>query len=278
MNRKTLLLSLGLFVATSVCAQTMKIYKGDVLVKEYSAEEADAVIFCEEEVPHNFVEIGGVKWATMNIGATSVAGSPAECYGDYYAWGETKPRYTSLTITAQNNATVGSWTEEHPEGYSTNDYPDYTEDTLDAEHDAATKNWGSSWRMPTKAEFQALVTACTGSTGIQHTETIETSTPEGGIYWLTSSQNYLPEYQGVPGMLFIDKEDTTKRVFFPGAGYFYGDKLAIAGVTGFYWASEIDPDGGRWGAYYMCFDPQSVSPENSYLRCHGYTVRPVKNE
>ena len=55
---------------------------------------------------HAFVEIGGLKWATMNVGATTVAGSYETCYGDYFAWGETEPRYISITRKAANDATI----------------------------------------------------------------------------------------------------------------------------------------------------------------------------
>ena len=34
---------------------------------------------------HEYVEIGGLKWATMNIGATQ----PSD-YGLYFAWGDTQ--------------------------------------------------------------------------------------------------------------------------------------------------------------------------------------------
>jgi uncharacterized protein YjdB len=53
---------------------------------------------------HAFVKIGGLKWATMNVGATTVAGSYATCYGDYYAWGETQPRYMTITRSGTGSA------------------------------------------------------------------------------------------------------------------------------------------------------------------------------
>ena len=42
---------------------------------------------------HPWVEIGGIKWSTMNVGATTEAGEYAGCAGDYYAWGATEPWY-----------------------------------------------------------------------------------------------------------------------------------------------------------------------------------------
>lgn len=53
---------------------------------------------------HEWVDLGlpsGTKWATCNVGA-----SVPEQYGNYYAWGETKPKdeYTqSNSVTFEQN-------------------------------------------------------------------------------------------------------------------------------------------------------------------------------
>ena len=87
---------------------------------------------------HEYVDLGlpsGLKWATCNVGATK----PEE-YGDYYAWGEIKPkqRYDDDNYTYKSN----------PE-------------TLPLSADAANVNWGGKWRMPTKAEQDELRKHCT---------------------------------------------------------------------------------------------------------------------
>ena len=87
---------------------------------------------------HEFVDLGlpsGLKWATCNVGAIK----PEE-YGDYYAWGEIKPkqRYDDDNYTYKSN----------PE-------------TLPLSADAANVNWGGKWRMPTKAEQDELRKHCT---------------------------------------------------------------------------------------------------------------------
>lgn len=73
----------------------------------------------------------GIKWATCNVGATA----PEE-YGDYFAWGETKPKgvYTSETYTFRA-----------------------TSEVLPLSNDAAYVNWGGGWRMPTQTEFLELI-------------------------------------------------------------------------------------------------------------------------
>lgn len=176
-----------------------------------------------EEFDVEYVEIGGIKWATMNLGASSIAGSPATCFGDYFAWGETDPRYTGIMTYYKSNyayATFQGWRSEHSEGYSSKDVPSYTDSFLDAEHDAATDTWGDKWRTPTKEDFEALALACGGSINNYDIDknVLNTSNPTGGIYWLEIDQQYLPEYTGVCGTLFVDQTDTNNRIFFPNAG------------------------------------------------------------
>ena len=87
---------------------------------------------------HEYVDLGlpsGLKWATCNVGATN----PEE-YGDYFAWGEIKPKQRYV----DDNYTYNSNTR-----------------TLPLSADAANVNWGGKWRMPTKAEYDELRNHCT---------------------------------------------------------------------------------------------------------------------
>ena len=226
---------------------------------------------------HGWVKIGGVTWATMNVGATTVAGSPSTCYGDYYAWGETEPRYTGITINGANSVTFEGWKSNHSSGYSSDDFPTYTGSTLDAEHDAATQNWGAGWRTPTTAEFKALAKACTGTDSYQTVpSSLTTSNPEGGIYWLASGQDYLPEYKGVAGVLFVDRSDTSLRVFLPAAGYCSSTTYYKGGTDGDYWSSSIFSSNASY-ACPMWTNSSSVRPSFFNERKFGFTVRPVKD-
>ena len=85
---------------------------------------------------HEYVDLGlSVKWATCNVGA-----SKPEEYGDYFAWGETKPKSE----------------------YSDWNYSYYTDPTiLPLSADAARANWGGSWRMPTGEEIEEVLRYCT---------------------------------------------------------------------------------------------------------------------
>ncbi len=98
---------------------------------------------------HDYVDLGlSVKWATCNVGASSISD-----YGDYFAWGETEPKedYSWKTYMWCN----GSSETINKYGKSS-DYV-FVLESLD---DAATVNWGEKWRMPTIAELQELVHNC----------------------------------------------------------------------------------------------------------------------
>ena len=224
---------------------------------------------------HEYVEIGGLKWATMNVGATTVAGSYATCCGDYYAWGETQPRYASITRTGVNDASF-TWKDGYSSGYSYDNFPTYI-GTFDASHDAATANWGGTWRTPTKAEFEALAAACSGSSANGQTPVkLINAITEGGIYWLSSTQTIESAYTGVAGLLFVSASDISKRVFFPASGGVYDTGLSDGGTYGDYWSSSLDTSYART-AFLLNFYSSNVLPSNSGFRYCGFTVRPVSD-
>ena len=213
---------------------------------------------------HEYVTIGGIKWATMNVGATTVAGSYSTCYGNYYAWGETSTRYSSIYRSSAEEASF-SWKSSFPNGYS-GVYPDYTGTTLDASHDAATTNWGSRWRTPTNEEFTALYKAC-GGTGSSISGTLPkgtTSTSSKGIYWCEN-------YNGVNGLLFSDGK---YKLFFPAAGDVYGDYLTGASTDGGYWSSSIVTS-LTTRAYNMFFNDSYMEPSSRDYRYRGFVVRAI---
>ncbi len=172
-----------------------------------------------------WVDLGlpsGIKWATCNVGADK----PEEC-GNYYAWGETE---TKSEYTADNYAT---WRKN---------LGDISGDSL---YDAARRNWGGSWRMPTKAECQELVDNCTW-----------TWTTQGGHngYKVTSKKN-------------------GNSIFLPASGYRSRSSLFDQGKVGDYWSStprESSTD-RACGLYFYSGDHLVGW---SYRRI-GLTVRPV---
>ena len=90
---------------------------------------------------HEWVDLGlpsGLKWATCNVGAKT----PEQC-GNYYAWGETKPKEE---YNQSNSVTYGKQMDDI---------------SGNAQYDAATANWGGEWRMPTYTEMTELNNKCT---------------------------------------------------------------------------------------------------------------------
>ena len=184
---------------------------------------------------YEYVDLGlpsGLKWATCNVGASS----PEE-YGDYFAWGETE---TKSEYTYDNSLTL----DKTLEYLKANGYID-DEGNLTPEHDAATANWGGSWRMPTKAEQQELLDNCT---------------------WKWTTQN------GVDGYKVTGTNGNS--IFLPAAGYRYGSSLNVAGSYGYYWSSTPYGNNFDYGAYLLSFyDGDEYVYDDG--RIYGLTVRPI---
>ena len=181
-----------------------------------------------------WVDLGlpsGLKWATCNVGASS-----PEDYGDYFAWGETE---TKSEYTESNSLTYGlTISGLHSQGYID------VGGNLTPSHDAATANWGGSWRMPTEDEIQELLDECT---------------------WRWKTQNGVRGYK-VTG-------PNGNHIFLPAAGYRYGASLDDDGSYGLYWGSTPydDYDYFAYGLYFY----DGYERVNNYLRYNGQTVRPI---
>ena len=174
---------------------------------------------------HDYVDLGlpsGTKWATCNVGANSPEG-----YGNYYAWGETT---TKSEYSGDNSLTYCR---------------DMDDISGNVNYDAATANWGSSWRMPTKAEMMELENNCT---------------------WTWTTQN------GVNGMRVTGPNGNS--IFLPAAGYCYGSSRSYVGEYGYYWSST--PDESYTSAYDLFFGSgyRDVSRNG---RFYGYSIRPVSD-
>lgn len=170
---------------------------------------------------HDWVDLGlpsGLRWATCNVGASTPTAD-----GNYYAWGET--------------STKSAYTEDN---YTYSDNPT----TLPSNRDAATANWGSAWRMPTKEEFEELNTNCT-------------------VTWTTQN--------GVNGRLFTGPNGNS--IFLPAAGYRNDSSLIFAGSIGHYWSSSLDSSNtnNAWSLYFY----SGYCGMSGDYRCNGLSVRAV---
>ena len=194
---------------------------------------------------HEYVDLGlpsGLLWATCNVGADN-----PEDYGDYFAWGETmtKNDYSWSTYQYCNGSynTLTKYCNNSSYGY--NGFTDNLT-TLLPEDDAATANWGSDWRMPTKDDWQELI-------------------QNSSITWV--SQN------GVNGFRFTGSNGNS--VFFPAAGTYNGSNPGIAGNNGFYSSSSLHTDNSN-SAWQLYFRSDYYQLGGSYGRYGGHSIRAVR--
>ncbi len=192
---------------------------------------------------HEYVDLGlpsGLLWATCNVGADS-----SEDYGDYFAWGETQTKNTYNWSTYQycngNSSTLTKYCNNSNYGYY-----GFTDNltTLLPEDDAATANWGSDWRMPTKEEWQELYnnTTCT---------------------WITQN--------GVNGKLFTASNGNS--LFLPAAGWYFNSSLNNS--YGSYWSSSLDTDSPDKAWYFHFTSGGCYMLHNN--RGYGRSVRAVRS-
>ena len=183
---------------------------------------------------YDWVDLGlSVKWATKNVGASS----PSD-YGDYFAWGETRPK---SSYTWSN---CFDCLDDEGKSWGTYRLGGQTRITPTSGHDTARENWGGSWRMPTDAENEELCNKCTWT-------------------WTSQSGHNCYKVTGPNG----------NSIFLPAAGWRYGTDRGRVGENGYYWSSTLSSSysyraGGLFfnsSNHYTCIG----------TRRDGRSVRPV---
>jgi uncharacterized protein (TIGR02145 family) len=201
-----------------------------------SSSKTCAISF--EEVK-NVVELGlDVKWATGNIvknnGVYSIGG-PTDA-GAYFAWGET----------------VG-YNEGEGHNFSSSNYTASSiSANLSLSQDAARVRLGSPWRMPTRAEYDNLISNTVSEWGT---------------------------LDGVNGRYFYKKDTNGNKVagsyiFFPAVGNFNGTSLNYSGTYGYYWSATYYDSSS---AYFLGFSSSYVSASSDRRR-YGMPIRPVQDK
>ena len=190
---------------------------------------------------YGYVDLGlpsGTLWAYCNVGATSPTDS-----GNYYAWGETenKETYNYRTYQYCNGSSTTLTKYCFDENYGNEGFVDSLM-TLESIDDAASANWGESWRMPTQEEINELINNCTG------------------VYITQNDIN---------GYLFTGPNGNS--IFLSAAGSISQNDIVNFGTSGIYLSNSLnyDPlsvfslwinsDGSYWGSCSR-FDGISVRP------------------
>ena len=246
MKKIFFLIAIALGCVFSAQAQVIKVYNNGALVNTYTngGDNNYKVVvskgnyFPGDGKTHEVVDLGlSVKWATCNVGAEN-----PEDAGDFFSWGETSPKdiYYSTTdkYCSCPDGETSCYDESHYTKYNSTD----GKTVLDPEDDAATVNWGSGFRMPTREEFLELINKCTWT-------------------WDSSHMGYL-----VAG-------SNGNSIFLPASGYRNGSGLYYQGSYGFYWSSTLGSC-SRYYAYYLYFG-SSYHYVSYGSRCYGFPVRPV---
>lgn len=209
---------------------------------------------------HDYVEIGGIKWATMNVGATGVTDA-----GLYFQWADTSG------YTAEQ---VGSGEGKKYFDYDWTDYKYWTADTgsgssgftkynttsgpvtLEASDDAVAAAWGGSWRMPTMYEFSALGDAVDDA-------------------WTADYQG-----SGVSGIVLTDKTDSSKVLFFPAVGYASDGSVGGVGSECNYWSSSLyNASNKLHRAFHMMYlQTTGLWWTSDSSRCYGFPIRGILDE
>jgi len=200
---------------------------------------------------------GGPYWSECNIGADK-----PEDYGYYFWWGD--------TVGYKRNAADNGWIsvkDGSSFSFSSGICPTqgktisklqsagYIDATgnLVAAHDAATAHLGTRWRMPTKAEIDALISNCDTT-------------------WTTRN--------GVWGRLVTGRDAYASRsIFLPAAGVGRNSDLCLPGSYGDYWSSTPNSDTSYSAPHYawhLHFDSSHFDLRTEYFRADGNSVRPVR--
>lgn len=256
MRQKSILAALLLMVAglQTAWAQKVTLRFTDKSVLEYNISSLDCIEFSEGNVgEHEYVDLGlpsGTLWATCNVGANS----PEE-YGDYFAWGETKPKdYYDWTTYKYSK---GDWYQLTK--YSTDSkygYNGFTDGLMELlpEDDAATANWGSDWQTPSPVQWIELI--CRLYTTIELVEREENDEVICS-FKITSKQN-------------------GNSIIIPCPGQYMYDYIDGLNYRGHYWSRSLiepdDPDRAR--SVYI--KPGEIEYRYNDWRLFGLCVRPVR--
>ena len=179
---------------------------------------------------HEAVDLGlSVKWATCNYGAASSYNN-----GNYYAWGETSTR---------NSYYRDTYNYYNPRTDRDNDL---LNNIQGSKYDVA-KNWGGNWRMPSKAEFEELLSKCSWK-------------------WITIA--------GTNGYKITSSNGMS--IFLPANGSFFAtEKGAKAGIWGEYWTGTFKNTTDFYSSSYALQFTQSKKNIEGCDRYVGLAIRPV---
>lgn len=238
----------------SVDGKSLSIYSDKILEIKRSRRTTTSTIDFDDPSKnvssnHEYVDLGlSVLWATCNVGA-----SKPEDYGDYYGWGEivTRSNYTWSNYTFQTSG--DSYSDVKFRKYNTNSSYGTVDNktTLDSSDDVAKYKWGSTWRIPTLAEFEELINSSNCS-----------------VVWTT--------FNGISGCKITSKKAgyEGKSIFLPASGYRESSTRYNSSSSCYYWTNTLVST-SPYNAYYFYSGNSGSAYTSSNYRYRGRSVRPV---
>ena len=199
------------------------------------------------------VDLGlSVKWAPMNIGASS-----PEAWGALYGWADSAGNHSTMdekiTIAyLPGNIVQCDWHSPYFGGISP--LPNIS----GTNYDIAAYMWGADWRVPTRAEVQELIDKCT----------FTPETTEGDVKCLRAT--------GPNG----------NSILLPLSGIRELVSAESRGALGYYWTADLLPKTSQsaygfdsntaCAAWSMALTPTAAKPTlEPILRNLGLSIRPV---
>ena len=226
-----------------------------------SGVKAECQVRVFKDYSKEYVDLGlpsGTLWATCNVGASS----PQE-YGDYFAWGEIKPKnkYNWSTYKWKNEG-ISIWGQINKYTFADGDmsacwysngiFIGDGKTELELGDDAATANWGSGWQMPSSEQINELI-----------------------------NNNYTTRewtiMNGTNGLKITSKRNG-KNIFLPAAGYYTEYSLILNEDLVIYWSRSLSTYSSICSDYLLVLDPSFHSDWACYddYRFGGLSIRPVR--
>ena len=192
------------------------------------------------------VDMGlSVKWSPCNLGTSSKYGR-----GNYYAWGEveTKDNYSWETYKWSKGKQTTLTKYCGRESYGTVD----NLTILETEDDAAEKNLGKGWRIPTYEELEELLLGCDW-------ERVQIVVDNHLVYALLATS-----------------KTTGNSIYFPAAGYLSKTgSNSFANAIGSYWTSTVSTFSPNAMCMYFRNGDVLLVKSESMDRYYGLPIRPV---
>ena len=192
-----------------------------------------------------FVDLGlpsGTLWSKFNLGAEKEID-----FGNFYQWGDVQEHEGSADYDFSWN-TYKWGTQNNLIKYNSID----NNLVLNNEDDPVYSATDGKMKSPTKEQWEELIA----------------NTNHQWIYNFKES--------GINGIKFTNKNDSTKYIFIPAAGYYYGYTHYAVNSWVYVWLSSCDSYNPNY-AWNMGFDSGTVSAVFNY-RYLGFSMRGVMNK